>query len=101
MPFKLTNTVLATRQDGKHKGLNSFAVSGEMSQWITEDPRMTRGFNSTCLYTLYTGPFRPRASPELYFVLLCCNPFIDLVLWLSDGPKCSITKVCVDDFVRH
>ena len=30
--------------------------------------------------------------------LLCCNPFIDLVLRLSDGPKLSVTRICADDF---
>lgn len=26
--------------------------------------------------------------------LLGVNPFIDLFLWLSDGPKCSVTRIC-------
>ena len=30
--------------------------------------------------------------------LLGVNPFIDLFLWLSDGPKCSVTRICADDF---
>ena len=29
--------------------------------------------------------------------LLGVNPFIDLFLWLSDGPKCSVTRICADD----
>ena len=35
-------------------------------------------------------------SSILFF--LCCDPFIDVVLWLSDGPRCSVTWVCADDF---
>ena len=30
--------------------------------------------------------------------LLCCNPFIDLMLRFSDGPKLSVTRVRADDF---
>ena len=30
--------------------------------------------------------------------LLGVNPFVDLFLWLSDGPKCSVTRICADDF---
>ena len=30
--------------------------------------------------------------------LLCCNPFIDLVLRFCDGPKLSVTRICADDF---
>ena len=30
--------------------------------------------------------------------LLCCNPFIFLMNLISDGPKLSVTRVCVDDF---
>ena len=30
--------------------------------------------------------------------LLCCKPFIDLVMRLSDGPKLSVTRICADDF---
>jgi len=30
--------------------------------------------------------------------LLCCNPFIDLMLRVSDGPKLSVTRICADDF---
>ena len=30
--------------------------------------------------------------------LLGVHPFIDLFLWLSDGPKCSVTRICADDF---
>ena len=38
-----------------------------------------------------------RLSLEFFLFVLCCNPFIDLVLWLSYGPKCSVTKVRADD----
>ena len=34
-----------------------------------------------------------------FLFLLGVNPFIDLVLWLSDGPKCPVTRICADDFV--
>ena len=35
---------------------------------------------------------------ELYFAFLCVNPFIDLVIRLSDDPKLSVTTICADDF---
>ena len=30
--------------------------------------------------------------------LLCCNPFIDLMMRICDGPKLSVTRICADDF---
>ena len=36
--------------------------------------------------------------------MLGANPILDLFLYLSDGPKLSVTRVCADDFgtaVRH
>ena len=30
--------------------------------------------------------------------LLCVNPFIDIILLISDGPRLSVTRVCADDF---
>ena len=29
---------------------------------------------------------------------LCVNPFIDFVIRLSDEPKCSVARICADDF---
>ena len=38
-------------------------------------------------------------SPEQHIVfVVCCNPYIDLVMRLSDGPKLSVTRICADDF---
>ena len=40
-------------------------------------------------------------DPLALFCVSCSlgvNPFVGLVLWLSDGPKFSVTRICADDF---
>ena len=37
-------------------------------------------------------------SVELYFVSAVINPFIDLLVRLSDLPKLSVTRICAYDF---
>ena len=30
-------------------------------------------------------------------LLLCMNPFVDIINWLADGPKIAKTCLCADD----
>ena len=68
---KLINAILTTKKAGCGDGSLLFEIFG--------------GVRTGC----------PLSS---VFFLMCCNQFIDLVLWLLDGPKCSVTRVCADDF---
>ena len=61
-----------------------------------------KAFSSGCgdgsfLFEIFGG-VRTGCPLSSILFLLCCNPFIDLVLWLSDGPNLSVTRVCADDF---
>ena len=37
-------------------------------------------------------------SSELSPFLLCVNPFVYMMQWLSDSPRLSVTRVCADNY---
>lgn len=53
--------------------------------------------DSTFLFLVLCGVITGAPASSLFF-LLSINPFVDLFGYLSDGPGCSITRICADDF---
>ena len=59
-----------------------------------------KAFSSGCgdgsfLFEVF-GVVRTGCPLSSILFLLCCNPFIDLMLRFSDGPKLSVTRICAD-----
>ena len=61
-----------------------------------------KAFSSGCgdgsfLFEIYGGVKTGCPLSSILSFALCCNPFIDLMMIFSDGPKLSVTRVCADD----